>query len=596
MKRAIFLLTILIIAISACEDPFINQPFIAQSNEDIELSNASFLKKYSEKYSLWIELLKYADMFNALNDASTISTVFAPDNEAMLDFMEWKGVDSIKDLDKTYARYVAQVHILNFNLTESNFISYVETGTIPVITVFGTFLNTSYGFIDKSADDSELANARVQDSLSIYLNNQAKIKSLARTTANGQVYTLGGVIRPLAETIPDMLRQNKEYSIFVDAIVKTAFDDDISVYSDTVYNLDGSYSVNDIKFTCFAVPDNIYKSSGINNVDELISKLGASGNFTDTQNALNQYVRYHFIGKSYTKSELFNFQEAGQISIFDTKLTNQVITAQIQNESGIINKVARITKSGIEARNGLIHKIDHIMPVYEPAPVIVRWDFNNYPDIESFINSYGASKNIGELFSNALSNKEYQVDLSLDQREGNNGTISSFIYQANSAKTNTATWRRIGFFKCSYLSSTEKNINKYNAYMDNLMVINLGYAGWVQFKTPTIIKGKYKVTFYYAGAAGLKSFYPSGSLTKFNLDDYQKSIYVWKGLPAKFTEEAKKTNANASGIAADVLWDKMEFSNSESHTLKVTLMDILAKTNGSYRQMWDYIEFVPIAD
>ena len=596
MKRAIFILPILIFAISACEDPFINQPFIAQSNEDIELSNASFLKKYSDKYSLWIELLKHADMFNALNDASTTSTVFAPDNEAMLDFMEWKGVDSIKELDKTYARYVAQVHILNFNLTESSFISYVETGTIPVITVFGTFLNTSYGFIDKGADDSELGNAKTQDSLSIYLNNQAKVKALARTTANGQVYTLGGVIRPLAETIPDILRQNKEYTIFVDAIVKTEFEDDISVYSDTVYNLDGSYSVNDIRFTCFAVPDKIYKSSGINNADELISKLGASNNFTDPQNALNKYVRYHFMGKSYTKGELFNFQEAGQISIFDTKLTNQVITVQIQNESGIINNVARITKSGIEARNGLIHKIDHIMPVYEPAPVVVRWDFNNYPDIESFVNSYGASKNIGELFSNALSNKEYQIDLSLDQREGNNGTISSFIYQANSAKTNPATWRRIGFFKCSYLSSTEKTINKYNAYMDNLMIINLGYAGWVQFKTPTIIKGKYKVTFYYAGAAGLKSFYPGGSLTKFNLDDYQKSIYVWKGLPAKFTEEAKKTNANASGIAADVLWDKMEFSNSESHTLKVTLMDILAKTNGSYRQMWDYIEFVPIAD
>jgi len=130
--------------------------------------------------------------------------------------------------------------------------------------------------------------------------------------------------------------------------------------------------------------------------------------------------------------------------------------------------------------------------------------------------------------------------------------------------------------------------------MNNLMIINLGYAGTIQFQTPTIVKGKYKVVFYYGGAAGLKGYYTGGSLTKINLDDYQRSLYMWKGLPAKFTEVAKQTNSNASGVASDVLWDAVQFDKSESHTFKVTLMDINAKTNANYRQMWDYVEFVPI--
>ncbi|NLE32732.1 MAG: DUF5108 domain-containing protein, partial [Bacteroidales bacterium] len=212
------------------------------------------------------------------------------------------------------------------------------------------------------------------------------------------------------------------------------------------------------------------------------------------------------------------------------------------------------------------------------------------------VNAYGATKNLGELFSNALTNKEYQVDLSLDQREGNNGTISAFTYQANTSKTPYGTWRKVGFFKCSYVSTALKEENKYGAYMDNLLTLNLGYAGWVNFKTPTIVKGKYKVVIHYAGAPGVKAYYTGGSLTKFNLDDYQKSMYMWKGLPGKFTDPAKQANPNASGIASDILWESVTFDRSEGHTFKATMMDINAKTNGSYRQMWDFVEFIPLND
>jgi hypothetical protein len=236
------------------------------------------------------------------------------------------------------------------------------------------------------------------------------------------------------------------------------------------------------------------------------------------------------------------------------------------------------------------------MPVYEPTPVTVRWDFCNYSDIQSFANAYGAAQKIGDLFSNAMLSKEYQLDLSLDKRDGNFGVISSVTYLANTAKSSTATWRKVGFFKCTYETSTIKTVNKYGAYMNNLMILNLGYAGWAQFKTPTIVKGKYKVVFYYASSPSFLTYYTGGSLTKFNLDDYQKSVYLWKGLPAKFTDVAKRAKPSASGLAADVIWDVVEFTTSKSHTFKATMMDINAKTSSTYRQMWDYVEFIPIVN
>lgn len=598
MKKTVILILSFVLLLSACKDALLDSTFLDKGNSSLDLSNAEFLKKNEAKYSLWIELLKYADLYNALNDASATSTVFAPDNDAVKEFLAWKGVNSVQELDKEYAKNVAKVHIIKGILKENDFITDVEAGSIPVITLFGTYLSTSYGFRNLDVDDKYLSQVVLEDSLSIYLNNQAKVADLGRadTTANGRIYTLKNVIRPLSETILGVLKTYKEYSIFVEAAEKTGYDKVVSVYADTVANIDGSISVNDVRFTCFAVPDDVYKAAGINSVADLATYLHAGSDYSSSTNALYEYVAYHFLNKAYQRADLAEFDEVGAVSIYDTKLAGKVITVQDESGAPKINSSTTFIRSNIKARNGVIHKINTIMPVYEPAPLKVTWDLCNTPDIESLVNSYGAAKFLGQLFSSPLSNKEYQIDLSLDKIDGNYGTISSFIYNYTTAKSSAKSWRKVGFFKCSYVSSTDNLTNKYGAYKNNLMILNLGYTGNVTFTTPTIIKGKYKVVAYYAGAPALRSFYTNGSTTKINLDDYQKSIFMWKGLPATFVDDTKKTNANANGIASEVIWDEITFDTSGTHTFKITLMDINAKTNGSYRQMWDYIEFIPIAN
>jgi hypothetical protein len=300
------------------------------------------------------------------------------------------------------------------------------------------------------------------------------------------------------------------------------------------------------------------------------------------------------LGKNYSKTTLTDYNQDGEVLIFDTKLKGKVITVEADNGEHKINKTAKFIRSNIKARNGVIHKIDKILPVFDPSPMRIVWDFCNMPDVESFVNSYGAAKGLGELFSNELSAKEYFIDLSLDKLSGNYGNITSFQYIANETKSPVKTWNRVGYFKCSYISSADATNNKYGALMHNLLVLNLGFAGNVTMTTPTIIKGKYKVILYYAGAPVLRTFYTTGSNTKIKLDDYQKSILMWKGIPATFVDPLKRTNINANGIASEVLWESITFDDSGTHTLKATLMDINAKTHTSYRQMWDYMEFIPL--
>ncbi|MBO5768963.1 MAG: DUF5108 domain-containing protein, partial [Bacteroidales bacterium] len=231
------------------------------------------------------------------------------------------------------------------------------------------------------------------------------------------------------------------------------------------------------------------------------------------------------------------------------------------------------------------------LPVFEPEPVTIKWDFCNSSDIIAIVNAYGASRSLGNLFTSALTNKEEKVDLSDMHRDGDFGPVSSFTYQANTAKASYSNYRAVGFTKCKYLKASDKNNNTYGAYMNNLLNLNLGYAGWIQFKTPTIIKGKYKVTLHYASDVTMKDFHSAGSLTKFQFDpdlgksEWTKNAQVYKGLPTK----------NVMYCSADlVLFETIEFDSSNRHLFKAIMLDINAKTNSVYHQMWDYLLFEPI--
>ena len=120
-------------------------------------------------------------------------------------------------------------------------ITYAESGeSIPAQTLFQSYLSTAFGYTITDVDDAELDNIR-HNTDSIYLNNQARLaKFTAVKTANGEVFTMGDVIHPLAETILEKLRPYDEYNIFIEAAELCGYDQVVSRISDTTYNINGS--------------------------------------------------------------------------------------------------------------------------------------------------------------------------------------------------------------------------------------------------------------------------------------------------------------------------------------------------------------------
>lgn len=587
--------------LTACDDPFEGDTFVTPTDVESEMTCTTLLENRSDDFSSWLELLKYADYYNGLKDAAAVATVFAPTNEAIAEFLEWKGVSSIQDLDKDYAREVVQNHIINgTKINSETFINAAVSGQpLSVQTLFLAYLRPTFGYIERDVDDQ----FRTGDTLnitSIYVNNQAIVQPRdsgginSIEASNAIIYYMDDVIHPLSETMVDKLEAEGEYGIFAAACRKSGYDEVVSRLRDTIRIQGGGYTVTTYSFTCFAPSDEAMRAAGIQSVADLEALL------PDTL-TLRDYCAYHFInGQSLTKDQFFSFDSDDETLIYDTDLSGQVLTGMNEFSSDgsqvvgvLLNEKAHIIRSDIEARNGMIHKIDYYLPVWEPAPVTVRWDFCNSADIIAFVNGYGAAKSLGTLYSSALTNKEYQIDLSENFRDGQFGELSSFTYQANAAKASYASYRAVGFKKCKYVSTSKKTQNAYDAYLNNLLVLNLGYAGWIQFTTPTIIKGKYKVTLHYASEASLKSFHSAGSLTKFQIDpelgnaEWTKNAYVFKGLP---------TGSYTFGNGSVELWSELEFPSSGTHQFKATMLDINAKTNGSYHQLWDYLLLEPITE
>lgn len=578
---------------SSCSDPNEGSLFVTPTTEETEMAATDILERDIQDYSLWIELLKKANYYNALKDGSANATVFCPNNQAMTRFLSEQGVSTVDELPESYAKSVVRVHIINNKrYTDTQIDQYAEQGRnfaergyeIPDTTLLGNNLTLRYGRIETNVDDAQRHDDNILSADSIFINNQAKLgKFTAITCANAVLFEMDEVIEPLVETIMDVLDADKDtYSIFASAVHECGYDSIASLTSSISYTMTGTVVTN-YSFTCLAVTDDVYRSAGITDVASLKSYL--SSNFTGKDAELSNYISYHFLPRSYTKEQLLDYESSDpeadeETRIYDTQFTGQAITINRKGGVDLINDEIALVRTNIKTRNGYIHRVGNVMPVFHPKPVRVAWDFLNQPDIISFVNAWGAANSLGNVFSTPIDATMRDVDLSDEYFDGNYGTITSFTYQLNETKARSNTYRRIGYKKDALSGAS----SQYGAYMDNFMTLNLGFAGWIQFTTPTIIAGRYKIVLHYCKDINHNNFINGGTLTRFELDDRTTMSYLYKGM----------TRLPRYQLAETTIFGSVDFEGSGSHTFKITLNDVEAKNNSNYHLSIDYLEFVPI--
>ncbi len=564
MKTIKYLYITLLVALCAvaCDDKYDGETYVLYETQPA----STYLSTRPDDFSEWIAIMKYADLYNAVNQATQYFTVFVPNNDAVKAFYQKKGVSSIQDLGEEYAKTLVKYHLIKDTINQTTFIS--TEGEIEKKTVSDDYLSVSY-------QDGGL-NA-------IYLNKEGRVLEFANKVSNGYVYVLENVLSPMVESVYERMADNASFSIFTAALDATGLGAKINVISEMVENKQGIQEEQRRYFTVLGVTNDAFKAAGIDDLNGLVSKLGASNDYTNESNALYQYVAYHIISGSYPLSKLKTFDAADANSkIWNTLSTEGLIKISERNDGFYLNyqdENSRTTfledDSDLQAKNGYVHQLAGYMPIAEPEPETVKFDVT---DLEAIKNLVDAGKGVSDsnMKYQTVGTAEYNCDLSEADIYEYKGTSSSFKHAFGTGvcvnyftpKTSSA-WAEAS--NCDYL------------------LLSLGYNGWISFKTPTILKGKYKVSIGIGYATTMEfirtaSDNSNGGEMKFTIDgDNEVACKPYSVVPSK-----------TLGNYEAVIYDEVQFTSTGSHTVKLVMNDPVASTNSNYRIMIDYILFTPI--
>ena len=281
---------------------------------------SEYLKNRPE-YSEFAEIVERAGLMDLLS-AYGHYTCFAPNNDAVDQFLKERGLSSVSDLSNADCDTIARTH-----LTSSMFTTFDMIGhKLPAVNMLNRYLATEPGFDNDS-------NAV------IVLEGLAKITFELKddSVENGIMQPIDRVIEKSNSYVTDLMRDNPKISTFYKALLATGVIDDVLLVEDASYNYrdygenptylkSGDYDQNPkpyywpetkkYGYTFFIEPDSLLEAKyGIQKGDlkalyDLACQLydpvypndvNAAGhsfeNLTDSVNPLRRFVQYHILNK-----------------------------------------------------------------------------------------------------------------------------------------------------------------------------------------------------------------------------------------------------------------------------------------------------------
>jgi uncharacterized surface protein with fasciclin (FAS1) repeats len=515
-----------------------------------------------EDFTEYVKVLRYSDMFNALNQSSagTSFTAFAPNNEAMRAFYQSRGVDILPQISKDYARSFVLFHTVNDSILPEQFINKTN------------ITNLNEDDISIKIDSTNSGQA--------LLNDEGQVVKMGISAYNGKIYVLSRAMTPLVETVYDRLVNAGNSKIMLEAITATGWQKELSTIKDTVVAIvDGisTSTVNKRYFTVLGVSDATFAKAGINSLSDLKTKLKALDHEGLSEDSLlRAYVGYHILTNSYKADDLGAVNGSSLTRIWGTKANNQVLTVTTDTlktgtDRYTLNALGTSAKfvdahSDVLAKNGYVHELSSWLPIWQPEQAEVIWDFADYAEVK-----------------NLVPTDDYQPKEPTATEERHRiATAPCFTYEMGEAGSGNNNYSDIDYVTCK---ANLKNANNHDR-----VVFNVGYAGSVSMKTPTLVRGKYRVelsivyltsnNFMRQQTAG------NGGLLKLSFDD--KDDYTTYASP--YT----KVTSALPGVYTSTIYDEIEFPETAAHDFKFVVLDPAASTNSGFSLQFDCIKFIPI--
>lgn len=560
-------------AFSSCDSDVFDvnsDPFKDQTYKTDISSPISVYVESQEDLSEYAKALRYSETFNALNQSTTgVSfTAFVPNNEAMRDFYARRGVNSLEELSPEYVRSFVLYHTVSDSIPTDKFV------TMKSVT------NLDGEVLAISIDPDKAGEAT--------LNEMGQVVEMGIDAYNGKVYILSKALTPLVETVTDRVADAGS-SIMKEALEATGWSKDLNTVADTIVEY-GKKTIIKRYYTFLNVSDATFATAGINSLSDLKSRLASNDHRgVGVDSLLREYVSYHVMTNSYTVADLKGEEGTVSTKIMGSNAKNQVMaltldgTASTLAESIIFNKDGESaslveSRSDNRAKNGYIHELDNYLPVWEPEQAEVIWDLGDYAEIKGLVDA--------EEYQPATPVSK-EVAISLSQ-------ASCFNYESGDAGTANNSYPAIAYVtsKSYTIRDASNKAVVTTANGNDRIVFNVGYMGWVEMKTPTLVKGKYRVELHFAYLTS-QSFMRTqsdgnGGLLRMTVDNREDAV--------QYVSPYTKVPGAYAGYYSTVLYDEIEFTETADHLLKMVVIDPAASSNRNFSLQFDYIRFIPVKE
>lgn len=489
-----------------------------QVNTTTDVNIMGYLNNGPADFSQLIKILQRTGTDNSLNGYGTY-TLFAPNNDAVNQYLKDLGKSSVEDISVDDLKDFVKIHLIRDTITSDQF----NDGKLRTPTMYGQSLLTGA--------------QNVNGVTKLTINRQATVVKADIRTGNGIIHIIDHVLKPATLTLAQMIEQNPAYSIFTQALKATGLYDTLNVLP--ANQPDSTKMFN----TVLAESDAVLQAAGISSYAALKTKFSNTGNPLLTTDSLHLFMDYHILPGLKYLPDIYNAASHTTLSPLDvvtTKLVGQDILINDDTFNGTHEIGSRIDRpeSDNTAANGVLHFMQDHYAIKVRFPIPVYWEVTDQPEFQKLTGIYHVTNKSSAKFAT--------------------GDIKDITWQTGSVQ---------------YMDAPEaRQFYVYNN--DYLFIAALRTAAtansWIEFKTPLLVKGRYKVWICFIRRGGGK-----GVSVLFDGTLLPRVLNLTESLPSqvkvgsKWTYPSGTTPASLEALGKKITFggDHVPFYNDPTSTI-----------------------------
>ena len=560
-KKSSFLIVLLSGILAASYISCKKTELVTTTTTDVNIYG--YLAQNPDKFSELVKIIDktgYSDFLNAYG----AYTLFAPDNAAIKAYLQQTGKPSVDAFSVEELKNLIRLHLVQDTLNTNSF----KDGKLPQVTMLGQYLLT--GVTNK-------------DGVSSYIvNRQALVIEPNIHTANGNIHVIDNVLKAATKTVAQTVKDNPAFSIFAAALDSTGFYDLLNI----VNNPDTTRRF----LTVIAETNKALQDSGISSYSQLKAKYSQTGDPKRSDDSLNLYVAYHIFTEARYIADIVTSAS------IPTLAPLEVITPKLDGETVLLNDVTfngihepgvvlDRALSDITASNGVVHLANAHFAVKIRVPIRVDFDVADQPELRKLTSIFRKATSVTAI---AGTGAGYSIA---------RGFLADVTWGANTSTTSTIS------YNCMPATNT-----RYFAWWSDYIRIPMGNTSrnkWIEFRTPLLVKGKYKVWIcYYRGRNSTNNPTPLSNRVSFDGEplqrtfgfDEQKPIGTPGELEAlgwKQYTEVPQTNTGEDRNNVGRLVGTVDVKSTDRHVIRI---EFLLSHSGQEQNFLDMIQFIPVND